>query len=80
MFLPQVPTEEGWSRNTFLEQLGVKAGLPTQTWKDPDADIFLFTAFVFNDQGGTKDAESDEDSHPKPPTPPTPQGPGSTRP
>jgi hypothetical protein len=80
VLLPQVPTEEGWNRNTFLEQVGVKAGLPTQTWKDPDADLFLFTALVFNDQGAAKDAALDDDSHPKPPTPPTPQGPGSTRP
>jgi AmmeMemoRadiSam system protein B/AmmeMemoRadiSam system protein A len=49
LLLPQVPTEQGWDRNTFLEQTCLKAGLPQQAWRDEDTDIFSFTALVFGD-------------------------------
>ena len=81
VLLPQVPTEEGWDRNTFLEQVCVKAGLPQQAWKDDDADLFMFTALVFSESGHPKSTtEFDEYSPPKPQGPPTPQAPGSPRP
>jgi hypothetical protein len=44
IFLPQVATEFGWDRDTFLEQLCVKAGLPKSAWKD--AELHTFTAEV----------------------------------
>jgi hypothetical protein len=44
IFLPQVATEFGWDRDTFLEQLCVKAGLPKSAWKD--AELHIFTAEV----------------------------------
>jgi AmmeMemoRadiSam system protein B/AmmeMemoRadiSam system protein A len=47
ILLPQVPTENHWDRLTFLQNLCLKAGLPQDAWKDEDADIFAFTAFVF---------------------------------
>jgi hypothetical protein len=50
LFLPQVPAEQGWDRTTFLEKLGVKAGLSTNAWQDSNADLFAFTAFVFGDE------------------------------
>ncbi len=49
LLLPQVPVEQGWDRRTFLEQTCRKAGLPKDAWKDPDTDIFQFTAFVFGE-------------------------------
>ncbi len=50
LLLPQVPTEQGWDRATFLEQVCLKAGLAPRTWADPGADLFRFTALVFGGQ------------------------------
>jgi len=47
LLLPQVATEQKWDRMEFVRQTCVKAGLPPAAWKDPDADIFAFTALVF---------------------------------
>ncbi|MBI4689191.1 MAG: AmmeMemoRadiSam system protein B [Nitrospirae bacterium] len=44
LLLPQVPTELGWDRNTFLENLCYKAGLPKNAWKD--ATLYTFTADI----------------------------------
>jgi len=44
IFLPQVATEFGWDRNTFLEQLCMKAGLPKSAWRE--AELHIFTAEV----------------------------------
>ncbi|MGA9058946.1 MAG: AMMECR1 domain-containing protein [Terriglobia bacterium] len=74
-----MPTEEGWDRNTFLEQVCVKAGLPEQSWKDEGADLFLFTALVFGEPATTKAATSDEASPQKPPGQPGAPGQGSPR-
>jgi AmmeMemoRadiSam system protein B/AmmeMemoRadiSam system protein A len=49
LLLPQVATEQGWARTTFLEHTCLKAGLPRDSWKDPECDIFLFSAFVFGE-------------------------------
>jgi hypothetical protein len=80
VLLPQVPTEEGWNRSTFLEQVCVKAGLPEQTWKDEDADLFMFTALVFGEPTNAKATMFDETSPQKPPGLPGPPAPGSPRP
>ena len=37
VLLPQVASERGWSRETFLEHVCLKAGLPSGAWQDPDA-------------------------------------------
>ncbi len=50
LLLPQVPVEWGWDRKTFLEQTCKKAGLPPDAWKDPEADLFRFSAFVFGEE------------------------------
>ncbi|WP_207264133.1 AmmeMemoRadiSam system protein A [Desulfovibrio sp. Huiquan2017] len=47
LLLPQVPVEWQWNRETFLAQTCVKAGLPSNAWKDPDTTIFWFEAEVF---------------------------------
>jgi hypothetical protein len=80
VLLPQVPTEEGWDRDTFLKQVCVKAGLPEQAWKDEDADLFMFSALVFAEPNNPKTSTFDEASPQKPPGPPGPQAPGSPRP
>ena len=47
-FLPQVATETGWSKEDFLSFCCAhKAGLPADAWKDPDTEVYLFTAEVF---------------------------------
>jgi len=50
LLLPQVATEQGWDRNTFLQHTCLKAGLPTSAWKDPDAEIQIFSAEVFDEK------------------------------
>ncbi|HMD76144.1 MAG TPA: AmmeMemoRadiSam system protein B [Terracidiphilus sp.] len=49
LLLPQVPVEEKWDRQTFLEQTCAKAGMGSGCWKDEDTDIFMFTAVVFGE-------------------------------
>ncbi|MBI1920463.1 MAG: AmmeMemoRadiSam system protein A [Geobacter sp.] len=48
VLLPQVATEYGWDRETFLSQTSVKAGLEQDDWRD-GADIYIFDAQVFGD-------------------------------
>jgi AmmeMemoRadiSam system protein B/AmmeMemoRadiSam system protein A len=48
VFLPQVATEQGWDRITFLEELCYKAGIYDKNcWKDEDAEIYIYSADVF---------------------------------
>jgi uncharacterized protein (TIGR00296 family) len=49
LLLPQVATEQGWNRKIFLEQTCRKAGLPPNAYKEPDTDIFIFQALIFNE-------------------------------
>jgi hypothetical protein len=49
LLLPQVASEYGWDRRTFLEQTCFKAGLSPGAWKEPTAKIFIFSADVFGD-------------------------------
>jgi AmmeMemoRadiSam system protein A len=50
VLLPQVATEHGWDRATFLRQTCVKAGLPTNAWEAEDAEIYVFSAQVFGEE------------------------------
>jgi AmmeMemoRadiSam system protein B/AmmeMemoRadiSam system protein A len=47
LLLPQVATEHGWDRVTFLEQTCLKAGLPKNSYKEKGAEIYRFSADVF---------------------------------
>lgn len=48
VFLPQVATETGWSKEEFLNRLCYdKAHLPEDAWKDKDTEIYTFSAQVF---------------------------------
>jgi AmmeMemoRadiSam system protein A len=49
LLLPQVPVEEKWDRQTFLEQTCRKAGMAKDCWKEENTDIFMFTAVVFDE-------------------------------
>lgn len=47
-FLPQVATETGWSKEEFLSYCCAhKAGLAADAWKDPDTEVYLFSAEIF---------------------------------
>ncbi len=48
VLLPQVPVENGWDRETFLDEACLKAGLPSDAWKK-GARIFTFEAIVFHE-------------------------------
>jgi len=50
LLLPQVATEQGWDRDTFLAHTCRKAGLPGDAWKSPDAVIEIFSAIVFHEE------------------------------
>ena len=47
LLLPQVAVESGWSSVQFLEQTCLKAGLPKNSYKDSQAEIYRFEAEVF---------------------------------
>jgi AmmeMemoRadiSam system protein A len=50
VFLPQVATETGWSKEEFLGELcSQKAGLTRDCWKDPKVSLQVFTAEVFSE-------------------------------
>ena len=50
VYLPQVGTETGWSREEFLSSLCAhKAGLPADAWKDSGTELYVFTAEVFSE-------------------------------
>ena len=48
LLLPQVATDYGWDRETFLEHTCLKAGLPRNAWQDKNTEIQIFSAQVFN--------------------------------
>jgi AmmeMemoRadiSam system protein A len=48
-FLPQVATETGWTVEEFLSYCCAhKAGLEPDAWRNPDTEVFLFTADAFD--------------------------------
>jgi AmmeMemoRadiSam system protein A len=50
VFLPQVATETGWSKEEFMSNLCVhKAGLSPDAWKDKSTEVYIFTAEVFSE-------------------------------
>ena len=51
VFLPQVATETGWSKEEFLSNLcSHKAGLSPDAWKDKSTEIYIFSAEVFSEK------------------------------
>jgi AmmeMemoRadiSam system protein B/AmmeMemoRadiSam system protein A len=49
LLLPQVATDYGWDRTTFLEQTCHKAGLAPNAYMAPDAVIYKFQAVIFGE-------------------------------
>ncbi|MDI6704478.1 MAG: AmmeMemoRadiSam system protein B [bacterium] len=50
-YLPQVATETGWDRQTFLENLcATKANLPKDAWRDKETEIYIFTCQIFEEK------------------------------
>ncbi|MDA8424922.1 MAG: AMMECR1 family protein, partial [Treponema sp.] len=49
VFLPQVATEQGWDKKTYLEQVCRKAGLPPDSWKSPEAALSIFEGLIFGE-------------------------------
>lgn len=48
VFLPQVATETGWSKEEFMDNLcAQKAGMPVDAWRKGECEIYIFTAEVF---------------------------------
>ena len=47
VFLPQVPVEQGWDRETYLDHLCLKAGVPVGSWRQPGARLYWYEAEVF---------------------------------
>jgi AmmeMemoRadiSam system protein A len=50
VLLPQVPLEQGWNLEEYLNYICVKAGLPPRSYEDPGARLFTFTAEVFGEE------------------------------
>ncbi len=50
VLLPQVATEYGWDRYTFLDQTCIKAGMAPGCWKDPNTKVYIFSAEVFGEK------------------------------
>jgi len=47
-FLPQVADETGWTKEQFLSYCCAhKAGLADDAWKDPETEVYFFTAEAF---------------------------------
>lgn len=47
VFLPQVPVEQGWNLEEYLNNLCLKAGVPQGSWHKPGAALFWYQALVF---------------------------------
>jgi AmmeMemoRadiSam system protein B/AmmeMemoRadiSam system protein A len=50
LLLPQVATEYGWDRTTFLNETCRKAGLKPGDWKEKGTEIFIFSADIFGEK------------------------------
>jgi AmmeMemoRadiSam system protein A len=49
VFLPQIPTEQEWDRDTTLTNLSLKAGLSADAWKDNDCVFRVFESSYFSE-------------------------------
>jgi len=60
LLLPQVPVEQGWGVEEYLQNICYKAGLTRETWKQPDAVIKTFQAQVFLEKEPNGEVEEKE--------------------
>ena len=49
LLLPQVPSEQGWSREQFLAGVCRKAGLPDDAWQGDDVELSGFECEVWEE-------------------------------
>ena len=49
LFLPQVPVEQDWNLEEYLENLCCKACLPASSWLEPESKLYRFEAEVFSE-------------------------------
>ncbi len=50
VYLPQVATETGWTKEEFMNSLcSQKAGMESDAWKSGKCDIYIFSAEVFEE-------------------------------
>ena len=49
VLLPQVPVEQGWNLEEYLEYICVKAGVPVHSYGQPGAKLSTFTAIVLGE-------------------------------
>ncbi len=54
LLLPQVASDRNWDVETFLKNLCLKAGLPIDTYKNPDAQIYRFRAVIIDEKDADK--------------------------
>jgi hypothetical protein len=47
LLLPQVPVDQGWSKEDFLSYACMKAGLMADCWIEEDTKIYKFSGIVF---------------------------------
>lgn len=50
LLLPQVALEQGWNVLQFLRATCIKAGLPAETWLNPQCRIYKFQAQIFSEK------------------------------
>ncbi|MFH1836503.1 MAG: AmmeMemoRadiSam system protein B [Candidatus Omnitrophota bacterium] len=51
VYLPQVADETGWNKEQFMDSLcAQKAGIPQNSWRTGECDIYTFTAEVFGEK------------------------------
>ena len=51
LLLPQVAGERNWAPETFLRYTCDKAGLSPGAWKEPETEVYLFSAEEFGEEG-----------------------------
>ena len=49
VLLPQVPVEQGWNLDEYLDYICIKAGLPSGSYKARDTQLSTFSAVVFGE-------------------------------
>ncbi|HNR31559.1 MAG TPA: AmmeMemoRadiSam system protein A, partial [Candidatus Hydrogenedentes bacterium] len=49
LLLPQVPVEQGWGLEEYLDGICRKAGAPPRAWETPGARLYRFSAHVFGE-------------------------------
>jgi AmmeMemoRadiSam system protein A len=50
LLLPQVASERKWTPSRLLEEACIKAGVDRDAWRDPDTQIFGFSAEIYSER------------------------------